>query len=288
MRYEDYPGSSAGKESPCNAGDVGSIPGLGRSPSRGHGNPLQYSCLENPHGQRSLASHRPWGHKQLDVTEQLSTAQWGMKHSITCWNGLFYIIFTRILWDTYYLVYPHFTDEATETQRLSDLLKVIQLMSSQVSCPEPPSSIASAYVPMIDAWQCAGNYYSYFPGPKLPRRSWTLKFKHWVSRRMNIQKSRTSGFSQKKQTKKLSLQIIWSKKFLGSQWEKHSSDWRTQQGGCVGLRPGKGKGEAPGTSGPNIHKAPSLSQSLTSCCFMDSACLTSYSTGTPFHGRQHN
>ena len=39
----------------CNAGDLGSIPGLGRPPGGGHGNPLQYSCLENPHGQRSLA-----------------------------------------------------------------------------------------------------------------------------------------------------------------------------------------------------------------------------------------
>ena len=39
---------------PSNTGDLGSIPGLGRSPGRGHGNPLQYSCLENPQGQRSL------------------------------------------------------------------------------------------------------------------------------------------------------------------------------------------------------------------------------------------
>ena len=42
------PGSSVGKESACNAGDPGSIPGLGRSPGGGHGNPLQCSCLENP------------------------------------------------------------------------------------------------------------------------------------------------------------------------------------------------------------------------------------------------
>ena len=40
--------SSAGKESTCNAGDLGSIPGLGRSPGEGNGNPLHYSCLENP------------------------------------------------------------------------------------------------------------------------------------------------------------------------------------------------------------------------------------------------
>ena len=46
------------KNLPANAGDIrdmGSIPGLGRSPGEGHGNPLQDSCLENPHGQRSLA-----------------------------------------------------------------------------------------------------------------------------------------------------------------------------------------------------------------------------------------
>ena len=42
-----FPGSSAGKESTCNAGDPGSISGLGRSPADGNGNPLQYSCLEN-------------------------------------------------------------------------------------------------------------------------------------------------------------------------------------------------------------------------------------------------
>ena len=42
-----FPGSSTGKESTCNVRDLGSIPGLGRSPGGGHGNPLQYSCLEN-------------------------------------------------------------------------------------------------------------------------------------------------------------------------------------------------------------------------------------------------
>jgi len=42
------PGGTRGEESSCNAGDVGSIPGSGRCHGRGHGNPLQYSCLENP------------------------------------------------------------------------------------------------------------------------------------------------------------------------------------------------------------------------------------------------
>ena len=64
------------KNTPASAGDAKdacSIPGLGRSPGGRYGNPLQYSCLENPHGQRSLAGYRPWGHKQSDMTEQHST-----------------------------------------------------------------------------------------------------------------------------------------------------------------------------------------------------------------------
>ena len=47
----------SGKESICNVGNVGLIPGMGRSPGGGNGNPLQYSCLENPPGQRSLAGY---------------------------------------------------------------------------------------------------------------------------------------------------------------------------------------------------------------------------------------
>ena len=44
---QGFPSSSDGKVSACNEGDLGSIPGLGRSPGEGNGNPLQYSCLEN-------------------------------------------------------------------------------------------------------------------------------------------------------------------------------------------------------------------------------------------------
>ena len=54
-----FPGGSVGKESTYNEGDLGSVPGLGRSPGGGHGNPLQYSCLQNPHGQRSLVGYSP-------------------------------------------------------------------------------------------------------------------------------------------------------------------------------------------------------------------------------------
>ena len=65
----------SGEESACNAGDASSIPGSRRSPEGGHGNPLQYSCLENPYGRRSLTGNSSWGCKELDTTEQLSTAQ---------------------------------------------------------------------------------------------------------------------------------------------------------------------------------------------------------------------
>ena len=109
-----FPVNSAGKESICNAGDPGSVPGLGRCTEQGIGHLFQYSwaflvaqlvknlpvmqktwlqslgqkdpleegmathsssCLENPHGQRCLASYSSWGCKESDTTEQLSMAQ---------------------------------------------------------------------------------------------------------------------------------------------------------------------------------------------------------------------
>ena len=66
------PWGLSGKESAYNAGatgDVGLIPGSGRSHGEKHGNPLQYSCLENSHGQRSLEGYSPCGHKELDTTQ---------------------------------------------------------------------------------------------------------------------------------------------------------------------------------------------------------------------------
>ena len=65
LTYLCFPGGSDSKESACNEGDLGLISGLGRSSGGGQGNPLQYSCLENPHGQRSLAGCSPWGCKEF-------------------------------------------------------------------------------------------------------------------------------------------------------------------------------------------------------------------------------
>ena len=65
------------KEPTCNAGDSDLTPKLGKSPGGGHGNPLQNSCLENPHGQRSLAGCIPQGHKELDPAEVTEHARVG-------------------------------------------------------------------------------------------------------------------------------------------------------------------------------------------------------------------
>ena len=60
------------KNLPANVEDIqdaDSIPGLGRSPGEGNGNPFQCFCLENPHGERSLAGYGAWGRKELDMTK---------------------------------------------------------------------------------------------------------------------------------------------------------------------------------------------------------------------------
>ena len=75
-----FPGNSHSKESACNAGDLASKPRFGISPGGRHSNLLQYFCLENPHGQRSLVSYSAWGCHELDTTERLSTAQVLMYH----------------------------------------------------------------------------------------------------------------------------------------------------------------------------------------------------------------
>ena len=71
-----------GKESACNAGDAGSIPGSGRPPGGRHGNPCQYG---EPLGQRSLVGHSPWGLKELEMTE---TTEHSSTHISSLWHEL--------------------------------------------------------------------------------------------------------------------------------------------------------------------------------------------------------
>ena len=82
LKLMGCPDGSAGKESTCGVGDLGSIPGLWRSPGEGNGYPLQYSGLEN-----SMDCYSPWGCKESDTTERLSLKQ---KRQRTEASGLYY------------------------------------------------------------------------------------------------------------------------------------------------------------------------------------------------------
>ena len=124
------PGGSDGKTSVYNAGDLGSIPGSGRSPGEGKGNQLQYSCLENPMDRGAWC---PWGRKESDTTEWLHFHfQRFVKSSHVVVNiywvpticqvlcqgcVLFHWIFTIIL-SNYFHCYLSFTNAGTETQKL--------------------------------------------------------------------------------------------------------------------------------------------------------------------------
>ena len=104
FQWMGFPGGSDSKESACNVGDLSLIPGFGRSPGGGHGNPLQCSCLEKPHGQKSLVGYSPWGCKELDTTEWLSTAQ-SMNNSLfLIWDSVACLL-ELILWDGVYHLY---------------------------------------------------------------------------------------------------------------------------------------------------------------------------------------
>ena len=102
-----FPDDSDWKESACNVGDLGSITGLRRAPGKGNGNPIWYSCLENPHGQRNLEGYFPWGCKESDMTEWLS-----QKHTTTLrwlyhqWSVNFVLWFQwkEQIWDSISLI----------------------------------------------------------------------------------------------------------------------------------------------------------------------------------------
>ena len=80
---EGFPGGSDGKASACSARDPGLIPGLGRSPGEGNGNPLQHSCMENSvdwEAPQSLVGYSPWSRKQSDTTERLHFTLYTSSH----------------------------------------------------------------------------------------------------------------------------------------------------------------------------------------------------------------
>ena len=96
-------------------GDVGSIPGLRRSPGGGNGNPVQCSCLEKSHGQRSLVGYSPQGHRESAVTEHTHTKQ----------NKFLWFILKRI----------HFSDFINTGKRhICDVVSQLKTCKSRLFC----------------------------------------------------------------------------------------------------------------------------------------------------------
>ena len=83
VEYRIFPGVSDRKESAYNAGDLRSIPGLGRFPGGGHGYPTPVFLPRETHGQRSLVGYSPWGHKESDTTQRPSTSTHSSKKFCT-------------------------------------------------------------------------------------------------------------------------------------------------------------------------------------------------------------
>ena len=92
------PCGSDGKGSACNAGDLGSIPGLGRSPGEGNGYPLQFSCLENPTDRGVWRAHSPWGHKEWDMTKRLTLSFFFSRCHGASLETQFYPWVGKLLW----------------------------------------------------------------------------------------------------------------------------------------------------------------------------------------------
>ena len=81
MSYYSFPCSSVGKESACNAGDLSSIPGLGRSLGERNGDPVQFSCLEIPMDRgRSLAGYSLWTRQSQTQLSDSTTEKWNLKY----------------------------------------------------------------------------------------------------------------------------------------------------------------------------------------------------------------
>ena len=114
----------------CSAGDVDSIPLSGRSPGEGSGNQLQYFCLENPQGQRSLAGYSPLELKDLDMAEWLSTAHniyvntHFMLEKRTAWKICIIAVVRIIRWSPRFLVFLWVLWDVTVVTKLCYMAKV--------------------------------------------------------------------------------------------------------------------------------------------------------------------
>ena len=125
---ECFLGNAAGKESICKEGDPGLIPGWGSSPGEGTEYPLQYPCLENPYGQRSLEGYSPWSCKESNKTERLSTANRHPKLTQHCKSTISLVQFSNSV--------------------ISTSLGPNGLQHTRLPCPSPPPRDCSNLCPL--------------------------------------------------------------------------------------------------------------------------------------------
>ena len=126
LDYLDLPCSSDGKESACNAGDPGSMPGWGRSPGEGNGNPLQYSCLENPMD-RGAWRTTVQGVAESNMTEWLTLLHWSTVKTLTFtlkWEGNCRVLSTSVMWAEFYLNRTQFREYAQKDKDNYLLLQI--------------------------------------------------------------------------------------------------------------------------------------------------------------------
>ena len=153
----------SGKESACQVGYAGLIPGLGRSPGEGNGNLLQYSCLENPMDRGACRLHSPWGCKELDTTEwlhfhfhRIHMAAMGIKTTVkTRGNGILKSWHLNFIWrlksylyfEKYEILHSSFYIEKMRTRRCHDSSKALS-KDQRVD----GSSIVGKILPFIRIW----------------------------------------------------------------------------------------------------------------------------------------
>ena len=126
-----FPGGSDDKESASNAGDLGSIPWLGRSPGEGNGYPIQYFVWRIPWTEE-LVGYSGWGHKELDTTEQLTLSLW----KVQLWTFL-------CMWTTdgIFLDVPRFGIARSQVMHISLFSRKCQFSKAGVPIYTPTSSI---------------------------------------------------------------------------------------------------------------------------------------------------
>ena len=134
-----FPGGSEVESLPDNAGETDLIPGSRISSGEGNGNPLQYSCLEKPHGRRSLVGYNLWGRKESDTTERLHLKELSRPNPNTSPGFSRLLSFASFFWQLFALT--------AVSDRLSLLTTKLATSSSQLPSHSLETSAQEHFFP---------------------------------------------------------------------------------------------------------------------------------------------